>query len=95
MYQCDAFASRFASITRAISDSEAATILAGTQAGFEMPVMTGTAVVFPNNQYHVEGSGNLYVNDYLTRTVTTGDIITSAYENKIVLTEGSTIQLKM
>lgn len=100
--QADAFVQRFTLIDLdrmgwqdGIPDATAEQILRGTYHGFEFPVQTGTVKILPNNKYTLTGSGDLYIGGYKTRTVTTGDIITNDRENKIVLTDGSTIQLKM
>jgi hypothetical protein len=101
-YNADAFASRFALIDlermgwqNGIPDATAEQILRGTYQGLQFPVMTGTKQLFPNNKYTVIGQGDLYIDAYKTRTVTTGDVVLTDRENKIILTDGSTIQLKM
>jgi hypothetical protein len=101
-YNADAFASRFALIDlermgwqNGIPDATAEQILRGTYQGLQFSVMTGTKQLYPNNKYTVVGQGDLYIDGYKTRTVTTGDVVLTDRENKIILTDGSTIQLKM
>jgi hypothetical protein len=60
-----------------------------------LPVKTGTVAILPSNKYHIEGTAVLSYNGVNPRTVTTGDVVTKAWETKAVLTAGSTIQLKM
>jgi hypothetical protein len=68
---------------------------AGLQVNHVLPKYTGTVAILSNNKYHIEGSATLSYNGVSSRVVTTGDIITKSYENKAVLSAGSTIQLKM
>jgi hypothetical protein len=78
-----------------IPDEIANGIMNGSYSGFGYPVLTGTVQVCPNNRYSLTGQGDLYINGYKTRAVTSGDITTSGYENKIVLSNGSSLVLKM
>lgn len=99
--ESDAFASRIIFLPNYVpSDAVAEDMLRGNVVGlagggFAFPTMTGTVKLLPNNKYTLVGTGTLYCNALQTRTVTAGDIVTSAVENKIILDGASTIKLKM
>lgn len=75
---------------RNFTDSEIEDILHSKAEGFRNPNIS-TGYILPNNTYNVVGQAKLYVNDYLTRTVTDTEFTTSNKEIKIELVGNATV----
>jgi hypothetical protein len=98
--QADAFAQSFKLLDlercgwqNGIPDAEAESILKGIRAGFEPPLLIGDIRIFSNNQYYLAGSADLYINNYRTRSITTGFFMTTDRENRIVIADGCGVRL--